>query len=62
MSKKAKAKIQELKRLADGREGPELINFLKSKSAAAANLFNWAYNTDKYYDIYRLVEPKKKLV
>lgn len=61
MSRKAKAKIKELKRASGNLDGPELITFLKTKSKSAAGLFKWASATDKYYDIFRLVEPKKKL-
>ena len=62
MSKKAKAKIQELKHLAGNIGDHELHGFLVKKSAAAANLFNWAWNTNRYYDIFCVVEPKMKLV
>jgi len=34
---------------------------LRGKSIAAAGLFKWGAATDKYYDIFRMVEPKKKL-
>lgn len=60
MSQKAKKKISELKKALGNLEGRELIDALKSKSQAAAGLYKWAAATDKYYDIFRLVEPKKK--
>jgi len=61
MSKKAKAGIKDLKKSLDGKEGAELFKELKNKSLAGAGLFKWANATDKYYDIFRMVEPKKKL-
>ncbi len=45
----------------EGKEGSELIAAIKKSSLAAAGLFKWASATDKYYDIFKTVEPKKKL-
>lgn len=59
MSRKAKAAIKDLKKLLPGLEGPDLIAALKVKSLAAAGLFKWGSATDKYYDIFRMVEPLK---
>ena len=60
MSSKAKSGISQLRKLCDGKEGAELVKDLKNKSSAAAGLFKWAAATDKYYDIFRMVEPIKK--
>lgn len=32
------------------------------KSAAAAGLFKWATSTDQCYDIFKNVEPKRKML
>jgi len=56
---KAKQGIKELKKTL-GLEGEELNNRIKTSSKAALGLFKWADATDKYYDIFRSVEPKKK--
>jgi len=61
MSKKVKSKMKELKKSLGGAEGSELNAAIKSKSSSAAGLFKWAAATDEYYDIFREVEPKKKL-
>jgi len=60
MSSKAKSAIKELKKMCSGLDGPDLIKEIKNKSSAAAGLYKWASATDKYYDIFRMVEPKKK--
>ena len=57
----AKKNIALLIRKMGGLEGQELVSALKGKSIAAAGLWKWACATDKYYDIFRMVEPKKKL-
>jgi dynein heavy chain len=59
MSKKAKKMIAALKHEI-GTDGAELIAELKKRSIAATGLYKWAAATDKYYDIFRMVEPKKK--
>ena len=59
MAKKAKKKIADLKSELGNIDGQELITALKSKSQAAAGLYKWAAATDQYYDIFRMVEPKK---
>ena len=61
MSKKAKAAIRQLKASLNNVEGDQLRTELKKKSLAGAGLFQWAASTDEYYDIFRMVEPKKKL-
>ena len=59
MAKKAKKKIEDLKRELKTEDQAELITAIKSKSLAAAGLYRWAASTDQYYDIFRMVEPKK---
>lgn len=61
MSAKAKKAIAALKKSLGNLEGAELNQTLKTKSSAAAGLFKWAAATDKYFDIFKMVEPKKKL-
>jgi len=36
--------------------------WVDSKSVAAGGLFRWAMSTDKCYDIFKEVEPKRKLL
>lgn len=60
MAKKAKKKIADLKSELGNIEGQELVTAIRGKSLAAAGLFKWAAATDQYYDIFRMVEPKKK--
>jgi len=43
-----------------GCEGQELQTIMTIKSVAAGGLFGWCVATDKCYDIYKDVEPKKK--
>lgn len=59
MSRKAKGAIKELRKYMNGLDGPELVAALRVKSVAAAGLFKWGSATDKYYDIFRMVEPLK---
>ena len=61
MSNKAKKGIKGLKASLGNLEGDALIAELKKKSLAGAGLYKWAAATDEYYDIFRMVEPKKKL-
>ena len=60
-SKRAKAGIAQLTKAMGGATGPELVTALKKSSQSAAGLYKWASATDKYYDIFRMVEPRKKL-
>ena len=60
-SRKAKQGIAQLTKAMGGATGPELVQALKKSSQSAAGLYKWASATDKYYDIFRTVEPKKKL-
>ena len=41
-------------------EGPDLLVILKANSMAVVGLYKWANATDKYYEIFRQVEPMKK--
>jgi len=56
---KAKKKLAQLIK-EQGHEGAELQAIILTKSKAAGGLFGWCVATDKYYDIYKDVEPKKK--
>ena len=61
MSAKAKKGLSALKKSMGNLDGPELVSALRGKSTAAAGLYKWASATDKYFDIFKMVEPKKKL-
>jgi len=55
-AKKALAKFSKEMKM----EGDELTAYIKSSvSKSAAGLFAWSYATTEYYDIFRMVEPKK---
>lgn len=43
-------------------DGKELEGFVDTKSVAAGGLFRWAMSTDRCYDIFKEVEPKRKLL
>jgi len=43
-------------------DGNDLSSFIDTKSIAAGGLFRWAMSTDKCYDIFKEVEPKRKLL
>jgi dynein heavy chain len=43
-----------------GCEGAELQETMNKKSAAAGGLFKWATSTDSCFDIFQMVEPKRK--
>lgn len=36
------------------------MEFIMAKSAAAAGLCSWAVNIVKFYDVYVVVEPKRR--
>ena len=61
MARKAKKAFDDLKKKELKTEDPsEVYAAIKNKSTAAAGLYRWAASTDQYYDIFRMVEPKKK--
>ena len=60
MAKNAKKGLANLQKKL-GKTGDDCTNFIKTTiSKSAAGLFKWAYATDQYYEIFKMVEPKKK--
>ena len=61
MAQRAKKYITDFKKEAK-LDGNELQEFVNTKSQAAGGLFKWAISTDRCYDIFREVEPKRKML